>query len=817
MVKAWSGRALRAVALAGLSACQTPCTPGRPPKSDTQAPGLAVDQQPFVELSLPTDSREGHSPPPSLPIRGWRADPDAEASRWHAELPVRPRALFFHRPPPDLALLDEAGVPVVAATAEEPEGWRVAPPFVLLEREQGSAPSGLTLQTGRAVEREARLNWRMSRLSDPADFVRFNAQVGPTTRAGLLLPAPSHAAVQVQVPASAELHFTATILPPELRDLPSGDGATLQVEVQAGSDRTILWSAALTEGEHRPVRLDLDRWVGQTVRIRFRSEAGSNNRYDYVFVGDPQIAPRRRSPRRVVLAFIDTVRADRTSAYGFHEPTTPWLAEVARDGTRFSRALSVSPWTLPSYRSAMTGRVPRAWGDGPTLPERLRARGWATGMIAGNVYLSTNFDGDRGWGMHRVVAFPSATDQVTHAKAWLEQHQGRDALLLLHFMDPHLPYREPSPFREAFADAAPSGWDEPFSRPQVLTRDPDPEERRWIERRYLNNLLYVDTALRELDAHLEPDDLLVVFSDHGEEFWDHGGFEHGHSLHDELLHVPLVFRGPGIPKATSEAPASLLDLTPTVLGWAGVPLDERGGGRDLFAGAPSSDSEPRSLPIGHPLYGYERWGVARGDAVYRTHAGDEQVVADRPNALPTDDLAGWRDALGHAHRATAHRALRIAVKQVRTPTEAPLTIRVTAPVTFVRAWPGDAPLGGDLLPAPTLEDGVSLSIPAGWRGMHEVYILADQPVRADTLQVFVGRDDEHGGGAKSELHPGSGEPPSWTTGRRPDGTRWTVGPGVAVIPADPGTLIHGFDAELAEMLSAAGYTVGPAADAQPER
>ena len=683
------------------------------------------------------------------------------------------------------------------------------------------APEALQVRSPRAQAREARLNRAFSGLSDPEAFARARLQVGPDTRTGLLLPAPAVAAVDVDVPASAELHLVSGILPPELAEGPPSDGATLVIEAGVGAEVTQVWRGPLQVGVFEPIRADLSPWAGRQVRLRFRTLPGRSPRFDYVFLGDPMVAPRRARPRRVVVLFIDTLRADHLGLYGHERDTSPWMDALGARGTTFTQARSVAPWTLPAYRSLLTGRRPRDWARGPTLPATLRARGWATAMFAGNLYLSDRFDGARGWGHHRVSLWPDAPSQVERGIRWLEAQDGRDALLLLHFMDPHLPYQEPEPWRSRYAGATPPGWDEAFHRGEVAGERIAPEVRAWIRDRYDNNIRYVDDALERLDEVLEPDDLVVLLSDHGEEFWDHGGFEHGHTLYDEVVRVPLVLAGGGVPTRRVDTPVSLLDVTPTILDWAGLEVPP-GPGRSLHGGPVPKD---RALPLGHVLYGFERWGVVAGSHKYRAFAGGEalhQLVEDPGEQRDRlgDPGAGsrseWRGTLAEAHGATAAPTWRVGVSTTAATggPDAPTRVRIRLPGGLEAAWLGEDAVGAGDVSLSIDGSTVEATFPAGWRGLREVFVAPMAPLEEAVPDVRVARD------AAGPWRPvrlpdaasvaGSGRITDLARVALDDGVRVEVSVGLSPRPAADDVVPAGYDAELGGLLRAAGYVVGPA-------
>jgi hypothetical protein len=369
--------------------------------------------------------------------------------------------------------------------------------------------------------------------------------------------------------------------------------------------------------------------------------------------GEPEEALRARPPSRdlpnVLLLTVDTLRAD---AVGFaREPLarTPNLEALAARGTVFENAYAASAWTLPALASLFTSRFPSECGTGrtgeesgpilaefwrkgrleaslPTLATALDVLGYETAGIVTNVWLGRRFGFDRGFDRYRDTTrgeplralrplrlyriarrfFPGLDADGTLAERTtalaleeLEALGEGPFFLWVHYIDPHLPYAAPgASARTADAlDAYRGGRFVPEEvRPRVLAS-------------YLAEVAYVDREIGRLLRALEDrglrDRTLVLFtSDHGEEFWEHGGFEHGHTFHAEVTRVPLVVVRPGGEGAGSRIArlVSHLDLFPTVLDLLGSPFPPEARGRSLFA----PEGDPRPLFAESLLYGSER-------------------------------------------------------------------------------------------------------------------------------------------------------------------------------------------------------------------
>jgi arylsulfatase A-like enzyme len=295
--------------------------------------------------------------------------------------------------------------------------------------------------------------------------------------------------------------------------------------------------------------------------------------------------------RRVILLSVDTLRADALSRAEGGKAATPNLAGLAKDSVVFTQALSPAPWTLPAVTSIMTGLAPRVHQavshasrvpDGvTTLAECLRNAGYVTAAIGKNPFLAAERNLTQGFdhydffpkprpdpgrsvgsrlaqALKRSVRWTVSTDELTDLGIdWIESHRGQDFFLWLHYFDPHIDYAPPQAFQPP--GEAPERIGRQFFRVEDVRGGslvPRAEEKRWIRALYDGEVRYVDACVGRFLERLRSlglyDETLIVFtSDHGEEFWEHGGFEHGHTLYQELLRVPLMVKAP----ASSSVPA----------------------------------------------------------------------------------------------------------------------------------------------------------------------------------------------------------------------------------------------------------------------
>ena len=220
-----------------------------------------------------------------------------------------------------------------------------------------------------------------------------------------------------------------------------------------------------------------------------------------------------------------------------------------------------------------------------TIAERLGAAGYACGAVVNNVYRSPLFGLDQGFGKDwdyrgsTQETIRSAEETVDAALGWIDR-QHAPFFLLVHFMEPPLLYDPPAEVRETFTGHDPAPVPVPFGRRDALAapragQRPSDEELAYVERLYDEEILYVDGAIGRLLATLRErprwsETVVVITSDHGEEFFDHGSFEHGHSLYAELTRVPLVVAGPGLARGQVTDVAQHIDVARGILALAGL-------------------------------------------------------------------------------------------------------------------------------------------------------------------------------------------------------------------------------------------------------
>jgi arylsulfatase len=320
---------------------------------------------------------------------------------------------------------------------------------------------------------------------------------------------------------------------------------------------------------------------------------------------------REARPPNLLLISIDTLRADHLGLYGYPRDTSPALDAFAREAVVFERAYSTSNWTLTAHVSMLTGLYPaqhrvlqmrEALAPGvELLPEALGALGYRSAAVISAVpFLKAKHGLARGWETYDdETVYPPPGGPAPHHVYVGSPHLHRRALelleglgrgpffLFLHYFDPHNEYLPPSPYDRMFSVER----DEREGTRVPLELGRWELQRPLIERqmaRYDGEIRWVDHWLGELFAELDrrglaESTLVMVVSDHGEEFLEHGALYHGRTLFDAAVRVPLVVRFPRRAHAGRRvaAPVSLVDVGATLLRAAGRGRAEWRSGRDL--------------------------------------------------------------------------------------------------------------------------------------------------------------------------------------------------------------------------------------------
>jgi len=326
----------------------------------------------------------------------------------------------------------------------------------------------------------------------------------------------------------------------------------------------------------------------------------------------------------ILLLVIDTQRADHLSVYGYGRPTSPTLERLAQEGLLFDNVTSSSSWTLPSHATMMTGRQQHEHRAGvlrrpyldkkfPTIAELLHKEGYATGGFVANIYWCGRETGlGRGFiryedyfenagdalvrtvlgrrlaydvwpklGPRDIPGRKSAADMNAHLLKWIDGLHDRPFFAFVNYFDVHGPLFPQPPYLGRFSDVSRRPAGEPGVAIGAITGEftrLTPEQIQADIDAYDESILYLDAQIGSLLDELKKRDkldntLVILTSDHGESFGEHGFYFHGHSLYREQINVPMLLRWPAhLPAGTHRTePVDLEQIAATIAEAAGLP------------------------------------------------------------------------------------------------------------------------------------------------------------------------------------------------------------------------------------------------------
>lgn len=452
----------------------------------------------------------------------------------------------------------------------------------------------------------------------------------------LLVPAGGGLSFPIDVPAGSPV--LGLVVAPA-----GGEAATLTVRAAAdGTAPVELGREALAAGAApRAVAIDLAPLAGRVIRLDLDAAGGGVALSGAGVFRDPQPGEPaalarigQAKAKNAILVMIDTLRADHVPPYGPTRVQAPVLGLIAERGTLFERFSAVEDWTKPSCATMLTGLYPnthKAQTDDVRLPasvrmvsEELKAAGWTTAAFIANGYVSDKFGFNRGWDQYTNFireSKPTRAENVFgRALEWIEQHKDRPFYAYIHTIDPHVPYAPPEEFLKLYDDKpydgpiVPSKTHLQVEEIKKRTMQVTDRDKERLVALYDGEISYHDghlgSFLKRLDElGLLEETLVVVTSDHGEEFWDHDSVGHGHSIFQELVHVPFLLMWKGV-IPTGRRVADNHDHTvivPTIFEALGLPPPDYCEGRSVL---------PRAL-------GREEIGPHAG---FSTHQGDRMAV-----------------------------------------------------------------------------------------------------------------------------------------------------------------------------------------------
>lgn len=334
---------------------------------------------------------------------------------------------------------------------------------------------------------------------------------------------------------------------------------------------------------------------------------------------NPLLKTQKKNPKVFIVIVLDTLRYDHASLYGYSRKTTPFLDRLSQDAVVFQEAYSTTSWTLPAHVSLFTGKnldehgviTPndRISNNCNLVSEIFQEKGYVTAAFTGGGFIEDIFGFYRGFQIYsnipgEVFSKNSAERVFNHFTKYIERFWGNDLFVFLHTYQIHAPYKAPHEYIDQINKDVRTnlkGIKNFTGSNHEYFKAIDPGDRQLLIDLYDASILYTDKMLvgSMVDFLKEKgvydDTMLVVLSDHGEEFFDHFSWEHGHTLYKELIKIPLVVKYPkNREKGKKDALVSITDIPGMILKESGLPYDETVFGNKI-------GHEKRVLPILLPL------------------------------------------------------------------------------------------------------------------------------------------------------------------------------------------------------------------------
>lgn len=319
------------------------------------------------------------------------------------------------------------------------------------------------------------------------------------------------------------------------------------------------------------------------------------------------MADKKNNLKNIILITIDSLRTDFLGCCSSeNKDITPNLDQFAEKSIIFENAIAQAPYTGASISSLFTSKYPRSTvtsdnmlrEDNVTIAEILKKNGYKTAAFHSNPFLSKNFGFNRGFDtyhdtifvksrLHRLISkqpyFP-ASGVNKEVISWLRDNSTSPFFLWIHYMDPHGPYQSKKGFAYLNKIKAERLWRKAVKNPDSITEN----ELKTLISNYKEEVRYLDQNLGVLfnlfdELNLTLNTIIIVTSDHGEEFREHGLFSHPRQLYDELIRVPLIIKLPNVGREQRIVrQVGLIDIVPTILDSLNLNRNNRFEGNSLL-------------------------------------------------------------------------------------------------------------------------------------------------------------------------------------------------------------------------------------------
>jgi arylsulfatase A-like enzyme len=441
---------------------------------------------------------------------------------------------------------------------------------------------------------------------------------------GILAPPETVLRFPIRVRPGAILEFGFVVLPLQAKKRQEIEFA-VYLDMDRGEERVFSMRLGAEEtglGQVHFEKIALNMVDVDNIELVFSTTHRSKERADPNLCAwiNPHIYVPKASTKNVILVSLDTVRWDYVGVYSDNAGLTPWINELSKDAVVFDHAYAQSPWTLPSHVSLLTGIYPnvhatntfssRIPSDVQILPQLLRKEGYTCFAYTGGGPVSHAFGFSKGFDLYKEgdgLRIPDAsTPLYRRAMEFIRTNGKKNFFLMLHTYQFHEPLESPEKIVRRIMDGRTYKWRKRSLRDlagRSKYRPLNEEEIENIKVLYEAEVTTIDEYLiapliRLLKAEgLYDQTMIIITSDHGEEIFDHGGWQHGHSLYNEITKVPLIVKFLSSRYAGTRVTENvrLIDVVPTILDELDIEAPERQfDGKGLVALVEGKENEPRA-------------------------------------------------------------------------------------------------------------------------------------------------------------------------------------------------------------------------------
>lgn len=409
--------------------------------------------------------------------------------------------------------------------------------------------------------------------------IKKKLEVGEYTLNALIAPARSEYSIPVRISPDAVLEFGYGYFN-DSRTSSAEKFLKLQILLEIAGKEELLFAEEFTLEmleEIKRERIDLSSFGHKKANLTFVSERiPSNQGHEMIgmpFWVNPLIYSARETGKlNVVLISLDTLRSDFLGCYGHKDNISPAIDATAQDSAIFLNTYSTTSWTLPAHVSLLTSLdclqhqiyypLEKFKSDIPTLADILRMNGFTTTAFTGGAYLSSSYGFAKGFDSYqeiklrgnKALRFDEAERLADLSCAWIKQNHDKEFFLFLHTYQPHDPYANLSPAGKMFLDKN-AKWDQIrmetlFEEGERYETSFSDEEKGNIIGLYQGEIKYTDEVLIQpviqtlKNLNIYDNTMVIITSDHGEEFYDHEAWLHDHSLYEEGIKIPLIIKFP---------------------------------------------------------------------------------------------------------------------------------------------------------------------------------------------------------------------------------------------------------------------------------